>query len=88
VTVSVTDDQPALFLERLRPQIDSALDRYTYFDDACPPQLTEAIRYALLGPGKRLRPQLVLMAAEACDGSVKAALPAAWMRRTPSKNKL
>ncbi len=31
----------------------------------------------LLGPGKRLRPQLVLMAAAACGGSLEAALPAA-----------
>jgi geranylgeranyl diphosphate synthase type II len=77
VTISVTDDQPALDLERLRPVIDAALDRYTRFDDACPPHLAEAIRYALLGPGKRLRPQLVLMAAEACGGSVEAALPGA-----------
>ncbi len=77
MTVSATDDQPALDLERLRSQIDAALDRYTYFDDACPPRLAEAIRYALLGPGKRLRPCLVLMAAEACGGTVEAALPAA-----------
>lgn len=39
--------------------------------------MREAIRYALLSPGKRLRPRLVLMAAEACGGSVEAALPAA-----------
>ena len=77
VTVSVTVDQPALDLERLRPQIDAALDRYSQFDDACPPQLAEAIRYALLGPGKRLRPRLVIMAAEACGGTTEAALPAA-----------
>lgn len=35
------------------------------------------MRYALLAPGKRLRPALVLMAAEACGGSVEAALPGA-----------
>jgi len=77
VTVSVTVDQPALDLERLRPQFDAALDRYSQFDDACPPHLAEAIRYALLGPGKRLRPRLVIMAAEACGGTTEAALPAA-----------
>lgn len=32
----------------------------------CPAQLAEAMRYALLAPGKRLRPALVLMAGEAC----------------------
>ena len=58
-------------------EIDAALDRYTEFDVNCPARLREAIRYSLLAPGKRLRPQLVLMAAEACGGSRDAALPAA-----------
>jgi len=35
------------------------------------------MRYALLAPGKRLRPALVLMAAEACGGSPEDALPGA-----------
>ena len=33
--------------------------------------------YALLAPGKRLRPMLVLHAAEACQGTLAAAMPAA-----------
>jgi geranylgeranyl diphosphate synthase type II len=40
-------------------------------------ELAEAIRHSLLGPGKRLRPTLVVMAAEACGGTCEAALPAA-----------
>jgi geranylgeranyl diphosphate synthase, type II len=64
-------------LERLRPRIDDALVRYARFDESCPVHLGEAILYALLAPGKRLRPQLVLMAAEACGGTIDAALPAA-----------
>ncbi|MEM9644863.1 MAG: polyprenyl synthetase family protein [Planctomycetota bacterium] len=32
----------------------------------CPARLAEAMRYALLAPGKRLRPALVLMAGEVC----------------------
>lgn len=35
------------------------------------------MRYSLLSPGKRLRPILTLMAAEACRGSIEAAMPAA-----------
>jgi geranylgeranyl diphosphate synthase type II len=35
------------------------------------------MRYSLLAPAKRLRPILVLLAAEACGGRAKAALPAA-----------
>jgi geranylgeranyl diphosphate synthase type II len=57
--------------------IEAALRAAVEFDARCPSQLAEAIRYSLLAPGKRLRPQLVLMAAEACGGNFQAALPAA-----------
>jgi geranylgeranyl diphosphate synthase type II len=77
VSVSTSNALNVLDLQRFRPRIDAALAQYVEFDDGCPPNLTEAIRYALLAPGKRLRPQLVLMAAEACGGKVEAALPAA-----------
>jgi geranylgeranyl diphosphate synthase, type II len=63
--------------DRLAARIDAALEKYSEFDEGCPPELGEAIRYALLAPGKRLRPRLVLLAAEACGGAVDAALPAA-----------
>jgi geranylgeranyl diphosphate synthase type II len=63
--------------DRLSAAIDAALDRYSQFDDGCPAELAEAIRYALLAPGKRLRPRLVLLAAEACGGTMDGALPAA-----------
>lgn len=52
--------------QRLRPEIDAALTGYTQFDHDCPQRLQEAIRYSLLAPGKRLRPVLTLLAAEAC----------------------
>jgi geranylgeranyl diphosphate synthase type II len=77
VAVSTIEDQPDIDFERLRPRIDRALAGYVEFDDDCPSHLAEAIRYALLAPGKRLRPQLVLMATEACGGSIEAAMPAA-----------
>jgi geranylgeranyl diphosphate synthase type II len=77
MTLATTDDQLVFAQSRLRERIDAALPRYVAFDAGCPPELADAVRYALLGPGKRLRPQLVLMAAEACGGSVEAALPAA-----------
>jgi geranylgeranyl pyrophosphate synthase len=41
------------------------------------PNLREAIRYALLGGGKRLRPMLVIRCSEAVGGSMAQALPAA-----------
>jgi len=61
----------------LRPRIDAALAARCEFSADCPERLREAIRYSLLAPGKRLRPMLVLLAAEACGGSVEAAMPAA-----------
>ncbi|MEO2048623.1 MAG: polyprenyl synthetase family protein [Pirellulales bacterium] len=57
--------------------IDSALDHYSHFQENCPAKLSEAIRYSLLAPGKRLRPQLVLQANRACGGLLTAAMPAA-----------
>ena len=67
-------DQTAV---ELRAAIDAALDAYTDFPAGCPDHLREAIRYSLLAPAKRLRPTLVLLAAEACGGSRQAAMPAA-----------
>jgi geranylgeranyl diphosphate synthase, type II len=55
--------------ERLRQIMDAATD--------CPQALVQAMRYSLLSPGKRLRPKLVILAAEACGGSDVNALPAA-----------
>jgi geranylgeranyl diphosphate synthase type II len=60
-----------------RSEIDAALGRFLKTDEGCPAQLAEAMRYAVLGPGKRLRPRLVLLAAEACSGSIDEAMPAA-----------
>lgn len=63
--------------KRLGPTIDAALDVRTRLDADCPDRLREAMRYSLLAPGKRLRPILVLLAAESCGGTLEAALPAA-----------
>ena len=64
-------------LPLIRQRIDAALAEYANFGEGCPARLQEAIRYSLLAPGKRLRPTLVLLAAEACGGSLESALPAA-----------
>lgn len=65
------------YLQIRRQQIDAALEARMRFTQGCSPRLAEAIRYSLLAPGKRLRPALVLMAAEACGAAVEQALPAA-----------
>jgi len=60
-----------------RSLIETALAGYLQRESDVPPALLEAMRYCLLGGGKRLRPLLVLLAAEACGGHVQIALPAA-----------
>ena len=54
------------YAETLCPRIEAALDGYSDLGEGCPIKLREAIRYSLLAPGKRLRPMLTLLAAEAC----------------------
>ena len=67
----------AQYADQVRARIDAALAEYAGLGSGCPARLQEAIAYSLLAPGKRLRPMLVLSAAEACDGSIDAAMPAA-----------
>ncbi|NLX98826.1 MAG: polyprenyl synthetase family protein [Rhodopirellula sp.] len=64
-------------VEHLRPRIDSALSQYTDLAADCPAELREAMRYSLLAPGKRIRPLLVLLSAQACGGGPETAMPAA-----------
>lgn len=61
----------------LRCEVDAALDRYTSPSDGWPESLRAAMRHSLLAPGKRLRPLLVLLAAEVCGGEPARAMPAA-----------
>ncbi len=60
-----------------RLRIDAALRTATDLEADCPRALREAMQYAVLAPGKRLRPLLVLMSAEACGGCEDQAMPAA-----------
>ncbi|MDP1562770.1 MAG: polyprenyl synthetase family protein [Pirellulaceae bacterium] len=60
-----------------REWIDQGLRFYTELGPASPEILTEAMRYSLLGPGKRLRPLLTLAACEMCGGRPEVSLPAA-----------
>jgi geranylgeranyl diphosphate synthase type II len=61
----------------LRDEVEAALAVAVEAGPGCPPALAEAMRYSLLAPGKRLRPLLVLWAAEACGGERSRAMPAA-----------
>lgn len=67
----------AAYLDELRGLVDADLARRLQVPPHDPGRLVEAMRYAATGPGKRLRPAVVLAAAEACGGTRDAALPAA-----------
>lgn len=61
-----------------RHKIDRQLSHYLEsLSTDCPSRLRDAMIYSLLAPGKRLRPVLVLMSAEAVGGKADVALPAA-----------
>ena len=80
-TLAPTTAPPALaaFLDEVRQLVDADLARRlappAAPDD--PGRLIEAMCYAATGPGKRLRPAVLIAAAEACGGTRAAALPAA-----------
>lgn len=65
------------YLSGRRQHIEAALDRYLPPVDAPPQTLHEAIRYSVLAPGKRLRPTLVLAAAETVGGCAEDVIPTA-----------
>ena len=72
--------RPSGFLEyadNARRDINNALAQCVEFGPGCPAQLSQAIKHSLLAPGKRLRPLLVLIAAEACGSDPQRAMPAA-----------
>ena len=67
----------AATLQRHVAHAEAGLDRYLPPADARPARLHTAMRYSLLGGGKRLRPVLALAAAERLGASGDTALPAA-----------
>ncbi len=64
-------------LKRLVARVESGLDRHVPPAAARPARLHAAMRYSLEAGGKRLRPVMVLAAADLCAAPPDAALPAA-----------
>ncbi len=64
------------YLAGQRARIEEALDRHLPAGDEPPARLHAAMRYSVLGGGKRLRPVLCLAAAEAVGGPSEPALVA------------
>lgn len=73
------------YLRERRADIDAALDRWLPAPPICPPPVAAAMRYSVMAGGKRMRPVLVLAAAEAvatklgtaADEARRLAVPAA-----------
>ncbi|TVP54786.1 MAG: geranyl transferase [Halomonadaceae bacterium] len=65
------------FFQQSRHQVDQALTACLPPVDQSPQQLHQAMAYAALGGGKRIRPALVRAAAHTFGGSDQAAMPAA-----------
>ena len=57
--------------------VEVALGSHLVSAEGRPERLLAAMRYAVMGPGKRLRPRLALLAARACQGDSTCAIPAA-----------
>ncbi len=79
--IEAADSGLAEYLGDARRRVDQALAGYLPAGTdplaPCPPQLAAAMRHSLMGGGKRLRPVLTLLAAEACGADPRLALPAA-----------
>ncbi len=57
--------------------VEGALDRCLPSPDTYPPLIHQAMRYSVMGGGKRLRPALVMAGAESVGGNAVDVLPAA-----------
>jgi geranylgeranyl pyrophosphate synthase len=79
MTPSCSTTEIRALLTDLAERTDAALDRWIAAADV-PPELAEAMRYAALGGGKRLRPAMLILAARAAAGGKEPStdpLPAA-----------
>lgn len=68
------------FLDKLKKRaalVEESLASLLPASDAYPPLIHQAMRYSVLGGGKRLRPVLVMAGAEAVGGKASDVLPAA-----------
>ena len=65
------------FLETRSASVNAALDRFLPAPTTKPATIHKAMRYSLFAGGKRMRPALVLAAAQACGGREADALPLA-----------
>lgn len=65
------------YLNDKKKKVDEALDRFLMEDRGFPESLNKSMHYSVAAGGKRLRPVLVIAAAEACGGTMDAVMPLA-----------
>ena len=65
---------PTEYLRSRREVVDATLDAHLPPADTYPPRIHEAMRYAVLGGGKRIRPIVAIAAAEAVGANVEPLL--------------
>jgi len=65
------------FLETRTASVNAAMDKFLPSEKTKPVTIHKAMRYSLFAGGKRMRPALVLAAAEACGGRDADAMPLA-----------
>jgi len=67
--------QVPAYLNQMKEEVDKALDQYLPPSSQYPKSLIKSMRYSIFAGGKRLRPILVLAAAEAVNGPVHQIIP-------------
>ena len=72
LTVKLTPPDLKRFAERCQQRVEAALGRYLASENTLPVQLHQAMRYAVLGGGKRIRPLLVYAAGQASGARQQA----------------
>lgn len=75
-TIDSQADPKLPFLPELIGEVEAALSQWTN-EQSIPENLREALRYVLLAGGKRMRPVLSLLCAQAVSSSRECAIPAA-----------
>ena len=65
------------FLTSRTDAVNAALDKFLPSEKTRPATIHKAMRYSLFAGGKRMRPAVLLAAAEACGGKAAAAMPLA-----------
>ncbi len=65
------------FLATRTESVNAALDKFLPSEKTKPATIHKAMRYSLFAGGKRMRPAVLLAAAEACGGGDAAAMPLA-----------